>query len=189
MFTLSKNPKNKGFTLIELLVVIAIVGVLATIVMSSLSSARAKSRDARRIADLRQLKTALESYFIDYGCAPKGGGGSTLANPCPTGDSTLTGGSCATLNSHFNNSLQVLLDGKYISSLPVDPINQTSDGKNYCYNYSRLEPSVSGWTCGGIIRTRFLYTISFSTENANERLPVSGSGGLSNYCITGDQVI
>ncbi len=55
--------KNKGFTLIELLVVIAIIGVLASVVLASFNSARKKSRDARRIADIKQLQLALELYF------------------------------------------------------------------------------------------------------------------------------
>ena len=57
-----KNAK-KGFTLIELLVVIAIIGVLASIVLASLNSARRKSRDARRIADIKQLQLADELFF------------------------------------------------------------------------------------------------------------------------------
>lgn len=53
---------KKGFTLIELLVVIAIIGILASVVLASLNSARAKSRDARRVADLKQVQLALELY-------------------------------------------------------------------------------------------------------------------------------
>ncbi len=53
---------KKGFTLIELLVVIAIIGILASVVLASLNSARAKSRDARRIADVKQIQLALELY-------------------------------------------------------------------------------------------------------------------------------
>ncbi|MFA5838896.1 MAG: prepilin-type N-terminal cleavage/methylation domain-containing protein [Candidatus Paceibacterota bacterium] len=55
--------KNKGFTLIELLVVIAIIGILSSVVLASLNSARQKSRDARRIADIKQVQLALELYF------------------------------------------------------------------------------------------------------------------------------
>lgn len=57
--------KSKGFTLIELLVVIAIIGILATIVLVSLNTARQKARDVRRIGDLRQVALALEMYYDD----------------------------------------------------------------------------------------------------------------------------
>ncbi|MDP3794953.1 MAG: prepilin-type N-terminal cleavage/methylation domain-containing protein [bacterium] len=58
---------NKGFTLIELLVVIAIIGILATIVLVSLGTARQRARDARRIADVRQIALALQLYHEDNG--------------------------------------------------------------------------------------------------------------------------
>ena len=64
--------KNKifGFTLIELLVVISIIGLLASIVLVALNSARQKARDAKRIADLNQIVTAAELFNSNYGFYP-----------------------------------------------------------------------------------------------------------------------
>ena len=52
-----------GFTLIELLVVIAIIGILSSVVLASLNSARSKGRDARRLSDIKQLQLALELWY------------------------------------------------------------------------------------------------------------------------------
>ncbi len=57
------KKNSKGFTLIELLVVIAIIGILSSVVLASLNSARRKSRDARRVADIKQIQLALELYY------------------------------------------------------------------------------------------------------------------------------
>ncbi len=73
------RKQQKGFTLIELLVVIAIIGILATIVMVSLNTARAKARDARRISDVRQLQLALQMYYDSTGSYP-----ATLSLLAPT---------------------------------------------------------------------------------------------------------
>lgn len=56
-------PKNKGFTLIELLVVIAIIGILSSVVLASLNTARVKARDTRRVADIKSIQLALEFYY------------------------------------------------------------------------------------------------------------------------------
>ena len=61
---------KKGFTLVELLVVIAIIGLLSTMAVVALNSARQKSRDARRISDVKQIQTALELYYNDKGGYP-----------------------------------------------------------------------------------------------------------------------
>ena len=60
----------RGFTLIELLVVIAIIGILSSVVLASLNDARQKSRDAKRIADVKQLQLALELYYDSNGSYP-----------------------------------------------------------------------------------------------------------------------
>lgn len=113
------NKKQHGFTLIELLVVIAIIGVISTIVLASLNTARMKSRDAKRISDLHQIRLALEMYYHDNGNYP------VLAFWTYSTDAVAW------------NTLQMALS-PYIKSLPVDPKNNASGPwttGNYSYTY------------------------------------------------------
>ena len=59
------TPKEAGFTLIELLVVIAIIGLLASLSMVALNSAREKARNSRRVSDIKQIQTALELKYSE----------------------------------------------------------------------------------------------------------------------------
>ncbi len=77
------NSSKKGFTLIELLVVIAIIGILAGIVLTSLSTARTKAQDAQVISQLGQMRSAAEIYYSGTG----GGTYGVVANTCSTGSS------------------------------------------------------------------------------------------------------
>jgi prepilin-type N-terminal cleavage/methylation domain-containing protein len=70
-----KKKFNKGFTLIELLVVIAIIGILASVILASLSSARAKGTDAATKSDLSNARAQAEIYY-DIG--------NSYANVCNT---------------------------------------------------------------------------------------------------------
>ena len=64
------DKDKKAFTLIELLVVIAIIGLLSTLSIIALNSARAKARDAKRISDVKQMQVALEMFYNDTGDYP-----------------------------------------------------------------------------------------------------------------------
>ncbi len=57
------NTKTKGFTLIELLVVIAIIGILSSVVLASLNSARNKGADAAVKANLNGIRAQAELYY------------------------------------------------------------------------------------------------------------------------------
>jgi len=75
-----------GFTLIELLVVISIIGLLSSVVLTSLTSARAKARDAKRMSDIRQILNTINLYASDHDGAALGGPGwfAEINNTCPS---------------------------------------------------------------------------------------------------------
>lgn len=119
-----RDKATPGFTLIELLVVIAIIGILSSVVLASLNSARMKSRDARRISDLNQIRNALELYYSVNGTYPP----------------SQCGYDCNGYEYSYNvtswNTLQTAL-APYIPVLPKDPINSNctpwTDG---CFSYA-----------------------------------------------------
>ena len=123
-----------GFTLIELLVVTAITGLLFSIIATYSNNLRYKARDARRKADLQQIRMALEMYYDKKGQYPyclnntscEGGGEWNCDTRCQ--------GICMSNSnpSSFPNFLRDLIDEKIVSTVPRDP---TSDS-NHAYTYS-----------------------------------------------------
>lgn len=76
----SRSLRNeRGFTLIELLIVVAIIAILAAILIPNFLRARAQSQHAASKGNLKNLATALESYFVDRGSYP-----ATLMTLSPT---------------------------------------------------------------------------------------------------------
>ncbi|HBL51600.1 MAG TPA: hypothetical protein DDZ05_00035 [Candidatus Blackburnbacteria bacterium] len=134
------RKKAKGFTLIELMIVISIIGMLAGLSTIGYQGARASSRDARRKADIEDLRTALEIYRSDCGSYP-----ATLPAAGVALVGTSATGTCLTSNT-------------YMSQIPADP----QSSKGYLYEYkagasnrtytlcSTLENGNStGSVCGG----------------------------------------
>lgn len=61
------SNSKKGFTLIELLVVIAIIGILSSVVLASLNSARAKGADAAIKSNINNARAQAELYYDNNG--------------------------------------------------------------------------------------------------------------------------
>lgn len=116
------NLKNWGFTLVELLIVISILGVLATIALVSFRGAQGRSRDAQRKSDLKQISTALNLYYSDYGKYPDSSNGQIQA--CPYNSGNGIGSTCTWGTGEFTDVRTV-----YFKALPKDP----SSSNNYFY--------------------------------------------------------
>jgi prepilin-type N-terminal cleavage/methylation domain-containing protein len=90
-----------GFTLIELLVVIAIIGILSSIVLSSLNTARNKSADAAIKADLNNARSQAELFYYANNNSYNGGGASTdvCQAPAVSGVNSIAGMKAAAQNA------------------------------------------------------------------------------------------
>jgi general secretion pathway protein G len=110
-----------GFTLIELMVVILIIGLLATIVVQSLRGATDKAKRVKAEADISEIKTALDRYYLDVGSYPRVEQGlQALVSAPNTGNVSQGGGD---------------YQGPYLEKLPPDPWGNQyvyqSDGNGY----------------------------------------------------------
>ncbi|MCK9352427.1 MAG: type II secretion system protein [Candidatus Paceibacterota bacterium] len=121
---------SKGFTLIELLTVIAIIGLLSAIVVTSLTSARLKARDARRLNDVMQVKMALDLYFDTFHTYPA----LTGSNPACNGWYT----------SKDDVFMQPLITNKFLGAALKDP---TQDGSSSCGNYAYYKFEAGEYGC------------------------------------------
>lgn len=149
--------RSKGFTLIELLVVIAIIGILSTIVITSLSAARAKARDAKRIADVKSVQLALALYYTDNGMFPK--------NIYSTSGSAPDNG----------------LSPTYLPSVPKDPV----DNSNYKFAaYSLSSANICNATTFPPIKYHIGAVLEDSTNSAlaqDADAPQQNSGSMTGF--------
>lgn len=163
--------KKSGFTLIELMVVIAIIAILSGIVLASLSSTRAKSRDSKRIGDISQLQLALELFY--EACRQYPATLSTGAsNGCPTSPSQVT-------------------LGTFIDPIPKDPKDPT-----YSYVYSVVPNTYSNYHLGATLEvvTNVDRDKNYTQDSGWSGTPFNGTnqtcleshtGGVKCYDVTG----
>ena len=147
---------NKGFTLIELLVVISIIGLLSSIVMANLVTARQKALDSATLQNFKQLQTAMELY--------KDSNGHYIT---PNYDSHVCDqnmGECSMNQGSYRASgmLSKLVEDKYISSLDfLDKLGVII----YIYDTSNWDPEQL--QCGGITDKEYLFLINVNDSAGN----------------------
>jgi prepilin-type N-terminal cleavage/methylation domain-containing protein len=164
---LTVNRKSKGFTLIELLVVITIIGILATFIVASFTSAQRKGRDARRKSDLDAVKKALE----------------LVKNDC-TGAASYPEPSAGTPQFQYDYLRTVyLFDQTYIKAMtkvPTDP-NQTGASGYHYVTSGTLLTNVCPDTLGTKTQSgRPQFYLSALLENTNDpAADTAATGGTS----------
>lgn len=179
-FAHKKNTK-KGFTLIELLVVISIIGLLSSVVLSSLNSVRSKARDTKRVQEIKSVEKALALYVLNNnGLLPH----STLSNVSsiinPDGSINCTNTGSGSNYENTNQLFDLLIASKYLSQKPsIDVLAN----QGYCYVYLSSAVAIAGVeynSHGEIVSRPIVATITSSkSKNAVFFAPMENTKTLS----------
>jgi type II secretion system protein G len=120
----------RGFTLLELLIVITVIAILSGVLVPRVATHMKSSRDARRLADIKQVRNAIEQYFMDTGVYPP-----AKTNPAAGGWDV----------SNDGDFIPMLVQAGYLPEVPQDPTNDaTYHYRYYVYNagdYGCIGPS------------------------------------------------
>ena len=171
----TKHPQ-RGFTLIELLVVIAIIGILSSVVLASLSTARTKGSDAAVKADLNGLRAQADIFYDSNNFNYAGGTGVISSPPvggCPTtkptntstnyglmGDQTFfsgvtaakaaSGGLCAYINNGANWAVAVQLKENNYQAWCIDSTGTAKviNNSTTAYTQTALNADITSSGCG-----------------------------------------
>lgn len=122
---------QKGFSLIELAVSISIIAILSGIVLASISQARERARDERRLADLQQIQIALEQFRSVYGHFPCE---DDTDSDCPSQNG---GGAFDGIRANgevgVGGNIDTML-GSFLRNVPHDPLGPGNGAHLYYYD-------------------------------------------------------
>jgi general secretion pathway protein G len=158
---------REGFTLIELLVVIAIIGILSTLAVVALNSARQRSRDAKRVSDIRQIQTALELGYSELNNYPVAATAKILGD---TNDKVLCNNNTATppVPAFVASAAGCGTAGTGTVYMGLVPSNPGPGGADYSYTSDGTK-----------------YQITFSLEGATGQLASGANCANQNGIIAG----
>ncbi len=111
---------KRGFTLVELLVTCALLAVIAAVILFGLVNARNQSKDARAMADIKQIQRVVEIYYDQNG-----------TYPTPT---CATSGGWYRSDKNASGECWIVLQSTLGSWLPKLPVHPDNTG-NYVYAY------------------------------------------------------
>jgi prepilin-type N-terminal cleavage/methylation domain-containing protein/prepilin-type processing-associated H-X9-DG protein len=129
---------HRGFTLIELLVVIAIIGVLVSLLLPAVQSAREAARRSQCTNNLKQFGLALHNYHDTEGCLPHSRG---LSTPAPNIPPTATFSGFARLLPYLEQ--RQVFDTINFLLLPNAPENTTTQAVSVAVLLCPSEPQTT----------------------------------------------
>ena len=185
------SQTQRGFTIVELLIVIVVIAILAAISIVAYNGIQNRARDNIRYSDAKAILKAIELYKADKGVYP------------PTTSTTVGGvpsiAGCSSANANgYSYSwatdgtwMKPLIDGKYLSKIPVSPVNDCT----HAYSYLNVAASDStSYDCPARTKGYFVLVIdntdgTFNPRDASQTQwkPCAGSsvgwGGNAKYWV------
>jgi general secretion pathway protein G len=140
---------SRAFTLIELVVVISILAILSGVLVPRVSGHLKAARDARRLADIKTVRAAIEQYYQDRG-----------SYPAPNSNSSFNGWDV----SNDGDFIRVLRDQGYLDADAVDPVNDATFQYRY-YVYARGSYGCAGESDYYVLGIRSFESHEFAANN------------------------
>ena len=160
------DKKQKGFTLVEMIIVTVIIGILAGIVITVINIPRvqARSRDSKRIGDIKRIQTALELYFADNRQYPVASSSfipaqSLAITPSyidqiptdPLSGNNTKNNAIRCMNNIFAYGYYYLSDAngaRYVITA-INELPLSTEDPNVCFNVPNCDTDITGIECGG----------------------------------------